>query len=101
MTDTFTPSETPTLPLGTLLVLSVGGVTLYSARGLEQTLEPIDAAAVTRRTINGTLVDLSVVKFHKYASTISCSDIETPALDGVFQLRRGFRRAKCRLDAPS
>lgn len=77
------PSETPALPIGTLLVLSVGGVPLYSARGLDQTLQPIDAAHVTRRTINGILVDLSVDRFHKYASKISCSDVEAPAMDGI------------------
>jgi len=74
----------PFPPEGTMLVLSVGGVPLYSARDLEQTLEPIDQAAVTRRTINGTLVDLSLDRFHKYASRITCSDVEAPALDGVF-----------------
>jgi hypothetical protein len=73
----------PPLPQATLLVLSVGGVALYSARGLDQTLQPIDAAHVTRRTINGTLVDLSVDKFHKYASKITCTDVEAPALDGI------------------
>lgn len=74
----------PPLPEATLLVLSVGGIVLYSSRGLDQTLQPIDAAIVTRRTINGTLVDLSVDKFHKYASKITCTDVEAPALDGVF-----------------
>jgi hypothetical protein len=69
---------------GTLLVLSVGGVPLYSARDLEQTLEPIKAAASYRRTINGVLVDLSVTKFHKYESKIRCSDVEAPAIDGIF-----------------
>lgn len=68
---------------GTLLVLSVGGVPLYSARDLEQTLEPIKAASQTRRTINGLLVDLSVDRFHKYESKIRCSDVEAPALDGI------------------
>ncbi len=71
-------------PEGTLLVLSVGGVPLYSARDLEQSLDPIKAAAVTRRTINGTLVDLSVNTFHKYESKIRCSDVEAPALDGIY-----------------
>ena len=36
----------PFPPEGTMLVLSVGGVPLYSARDLEQTLEPIDQASV-------------------------------------------------------
>jgi hypothetical protein len=71
-------------PEGTVLVLSVGGVPLYSARDLSQTLEPIKAAGNTRRTINGILVDLSADKFHKYQSTIQCADIEAPALDGIF-----------------
>jgi hypothetical protein len=79
-----TASQTPSLPIGTLLELSAAGVSLYSARGLEQTLEPIGAATVLRRTINGTLVDLSVDRFHKYQSVISCTDVEAPALDGVF-----------------
>ena len=69
---------------GTLLVLSIGGVPLYSARDLEQSLEPIKAAASYRRTINGVLVDLSVDKFHKYESRIRCSDVEAPAIDGIF-----------------
>jgi hypothetical protein len=73
-----------TLPVeGTVLTLSVGGVPLYSARGLDQTLEPIKAAANVRRTVNGLLVDLSVTNFHKYTSTIRCTDVEAPALDGV------------------
>jgi hypothetical protein len=73
----------PLPPEDTLLVLSLGGVSLYSARGLDQTLEPIKAAANARRTINGLLVDLSLTNFHKYQSTIKCTDVEAPALDGV------------------
>ena len=76
--------SSPPLPEATQLVLSVGGIPLYSARGLDQTLQPMNAAHVTRRTINGALVDLSVDKFHKYASKITCSDLEAPALDGIF-----------------
>lgn len=74
----------PPLPVATELVLSVNGVSLYSARGLDQSLEPIGASHVMRRTINGILVDLSVDKFRKYTSKISCSDVESPALDGIF-----------------
>jgi hypothetical protein len=73
----------PFPPEGTMLVLSVGGVPLYSSRDLEQSLEPIDQAHVTRRTINGVLVDLSVNRFHKYKSKISCQDVEAPAIDGI------------------
>jgi hypothetical protein len=68
----------------TLLVLSGPGVAPYSARGLRQTLEPIAAAAQLRRTVNGTLTDVSSPEFRKYRSTISCRDQMAPALDGVW-----------------
>ena len=68
----------------TLLTLSGIGVTTYSARGLTQTLEPIEASAQLRRTVNGALVDLSYEPFRKYKSTISCQDQEPPAIDGVW-----------------
>jgi hypothetical protein len=68
----------------TLLVLSGMGVAPYSARGLTQTLEPIGAAGSMRRTINGELIDLSASQFRKYRSTITCSDMEAPALDGIW-----------------
>jgi hypothetical protein len=68
-----------------LLTLSGMDVTPYSARGLKQTLEPIDAAGNLRRTINGTLNDLSLVQFRKYRSTISGEDQQPPALEGVWQ----------------
>lgn len=69
---------------GTLLVLSSMGVPLYSARGLTQTLTPIEQAFDQRRDINGTLVDISVSAFRKFKSTITCNDFNAPALDGVF-----------------
>lgn len=68
----------------TLLVLSEIGVPLYSARGLTQTLTPIDAAKNQRRSINGELIDLSYDQFQKYSSKISCSDQRAPAIDGVW-----------------
>jgi hypothetical protein len=68
----------------TLLVLSGIGIPDYSARGLSQTLEPIEASASLRRTINGALMDLSFAQFRKYKSTISCQDQEPPAVDGVW-----------------
>ena len=74
-----------TLPAeGTLLVLSSMGVPLYSARGLTQTLTPIDAARQIRRDINGTLVDLSTEPFRKYSSKITCKDFNTPAIDRIY-----------------
>src|SRR5262245_14302245 len=67
----------------TLLVLSPEGVPPYSARGITQTLTPIDAAKSLRRTVNGNLTDLSLDVFRKYASTISCDDQEPPSLDAL------------------
>lgn len=72
------------MPETTVLNITVAGVPPYSARGLQQTLEPIDAAISQRRTINGTLVDLSVEDFRKYRSTITCNDHQTPALNGIW-----------------
>jgi hypothetical protein len=68
----------------TLLNLWGIGVVPYSARGLTQTLEPIDAAGFLRRSINGKLVDLSVAQFQKYKSTITGSDQKPPACSGVW-----------------
>lgn len=69
---------------GTLLVISGPGIADYSARGLTQSLDPVDASAVLARTVNGVLIDLSPAQMRKYRSTISCTDTETPALDGVW-----------------
>jgi hypothetical protein len=68
----------------TALVISVMGVPLYSARGLSQTLEPIDAAANMRRSINGILTDVAHIQFRKYKSKISCTDMRQPAFDGIW-----------------
>jgi hypothetical protein len=68
----------------TVLTLSGIGVPPYSARGLTQSLEPIDGAAQLRRTVNGALADLSYEPFRKYKSTISGQDQEPPAIDGVW-----------------
>jgi hypothetical protein len=74
----------PLPTVGTLLVLSYIGVPLYSARGLTQTLTPIQQATDLRRDINGNLVDLSLAQFRKYASKITCRDFNAPALDGIW-----------------
>ena len=66
------------------LTLSGIGVPPYSVRGATQTLQPIDAAQQLRRTINGALVDISRAEFRKYRSTITCTDQQPPAVDGVW-----------------
>ena len=68
----------------TLLRLSGLGLSPYAARGLTQTLNPIDQSKDLRRTINGELVDFSVEQFHKYASVISGNDHMPPGLSGIW-----------------
>jgi hypothetical protein len=68
----------------TLLILDGIGVPLYSARGLQQTLAPIAAAANLRRTVNGSLRDVSFEPFRRYGSRISCTDQRAPAVDGIW-----------------
>ncbi|AEH88202.1 hypothetical protein [Mesorhizobium opportunistum] len=68
----------------TLLRLDPIGVPPYSARGITQSLDPIDGAAQLARTVNGVLIDLSDPAFRKYKSTIACTDQDQPALDGVW-----------------
>ena len=72
----------------TVLSLLGLGVPPYSARGLTQTLEPIDQAANVQRTINGELIDLSSAAFHKYKSTISGTDQRPPSCDGLWPGRQ-------------
>jgi hypothetical protein len=68
----------------TVLEISGPGIADYSARGATQTLDPIDAASVMARTVNGALIDLSPSQMRKYKSSIRCNDTETPALDGIW-----------------
>lgn len=68
----------------TLLALSGFGVPPYSARGLTQTYKPIGQAANMKRTVNGSLKDISFPGFRKYASQITGSDQQPPAIDGIW-----------------
>jgi hypothetical protein len=67
-----------------LTLLEISGIDLphYATRGLTQTLEPIDQAKQTRRTVNGSLKDISAPQFQKYKSSITCTDQQNPGLDG-------------------
>jgi hypothetical protein len=63
------------------------GVVPYSARGLRGTLTPIDAAKGNdklRRTVNGTLIDISVAQMRKYQLEVNGTDQAPPALDGLW-----------------
>jgi hypothetical protein len=68
----------------TLLVLTGLGIPDYSARALVQTLQPVEATVAVQRTINGELMDWSFDQFRKYKSTISCTDQQAPAIDGIW-----------------
>jgi hypothetical protein len=75
------------LPAGadTILTISSFGNMLYQARKLTQTLQPIGEAAKMERTINGTLVDISVAQFRKYTTSIRVpSEVNAPPIDNVF-----------------
>jgi hypothetical protein len=76
----------PALPPGasTVLVITGVGLTPYSARGLQQTLEPAAIGVNTRRTVNGKLINLAPPQFQKYKSRITGDDQLPPALDGIF-----------------
>lgn len=68
----------------TILELVGMGIPPYSARGLSQSYTPIAAAVSLRRTINGDLRDLAAPQFQKYNTSISGSDQEPPAVDGLW-----------------
>lgn len=78
-----------TIPLTLLTITPLSGfdgpsLTPYSARGLSQTLDQIienPMGSQIRRSINGTLIDLTYDQFRKYKSSITCTDQETPAFD--------------------
>jgi hypothetical protein len=75
-----------TLPAeGTLLIMSGIGVPLYSARGLVQTLTPVqEVKPPPRRTVNGELVYLGLSQMRKYESIITCTDQHAPAFGGLW-----------------
>ena len=68
----------------TTLLLTGLGVTPYSARGLTERLEPVGAGEL-RRTVNGTLIDVTDTVFRKYTLSISANDQEPPAFDTAWR----------------
>jgi hypothetical protein len=76
------------MPEGTnyLTLLEISGIDLphYATRGVTQTLEPIDQAKQTKRTVNGVLKDVSAAQFQKYKSSITCTDQQDPGLNGIW-----------------
>src|SRR5258708_4949912 len=74
--------------IGSNLVLLGMGIPFYSARGLTQTLAPIQSIRNNRnnlrRDIGGNLANLTPVQYLKYSSKVSASDQAPPAMDSVF-----------------
>ena len=69
----------------TLLSISPIDLGDYSARGLTMTLNPISAGAGLRRSVNGTLIDLTSPQFQKFQASISCTDVDAPDLTDIWQ----------------
>ena len=66
---------------------SAPGVPYYASRGLHGTLRPIDLAQGSdklRRTVNGTLIDVSAPQMRKYQLEATGNDHEAPAFDGLW-----------------
>jgi hypothetical protein len=80
------PSPENVLPASadTLLVIEGLGGFQYQARGLTQTLMVISQLKQQVRTVNGTLIDISNPAFRKYASKITCTDVDAPPLDNLW-----------------
>ena len=68
----------------TLLTISGLGGFQYQARGLSQTMSVIAQTKQQVRTINGNMRDVSNPAFRKFASKITCTDVDAPPLDGLF-----------------
>lgn len=68
----------------TVLRISGAEVSPFSARGVTQTLEPISAASKLERAVNGQMVDFSIPAMRLYRSRISCSDLNVPAVGGLW-----------------
>ena len=63
------------------------GVNPFSARGMKGTLSPIDMAKGAdkmRRTVNGSLIDISAPQMRKYQLEVNGTDQAPPALDGLW-----------------
>ncbi|WP_424363604.1 hypothetical protein [Methylocystis parvus] len=73
---------------GTILVVALSGqqiLTPWSARGVTETLTPIEQNIPPRRNVNGALRDISFAAFQKYRIELTCKDVNAPALDGVWR----------------
>lgn len=67
----------------TVLVINLIGFPPGSARGVKQTLKPIAEAAAFRRTVNYTLKNTAPAQAQKYATELTCDDLNVPCLNGI------------------
>lgn len=75
--------DDPITPNAFTVLRMVGvGVPPYSARGLKQSIAHIEQAANLKRTVNGSLKDISFSGFRKYTTQISGTDQRPPNFDG-------------------
>lgn len=66
----------------TLMRVAPFGMSPFSVRGVNQSLELISAALNFRRTVNGKLVKISPAQFTKYKASVTCTDMDSPAVTG-------------------
>lgn len=74
----------PTLEEVTLFDIVEIGVPPYSARGIDEVFEPIQGAGQMFRDINGTLHNLGATQFRKFQLVVTCTDMDSPPLDGIW-----------------
>ena len=82
---------------GTILTITGMGIAPYSARGLSQQIAPITEASNLRRSINGRAMNWSHAQFQKYATKITCTDMNVPALDGIWPGQEFTMECACNL----
>ena len=68
----------------TELVINRGGFPPFSARGCQQTLQPINTGEL-RRTVNGELIYTGKKGHHKYQSVIECQDEAALVIEGIWR----------------
>ncbi len=68
----------------TLLAFSPNVLPPYASRALHQTVDPIQPSKNFRRTVNGALVNLAPSQFQKFKSIVTCDDMDSVGLDGVW-----------------
>lgn len=72
-----------TLP--TDLVIAGMGVPPYCARGIDHTLEPVEEALGHQvYAVDGSILDLSAPELRLYRLVLTCTDLDVPAMDGIW-----------------